>query len=46
VVRGLSLVGEELVEELGRTLHEHETTILGSVGGKVQKTLHGLHAAS
>jgi hypothetical protein len=43
VVSRLALVSEELIEELRRTPHEHETTVVRTVGGKVQQALDGLH---
>jgi hypothetical protein len=44
MISRVALLSKELIEKLGRALHEHETTILGAVGGKVQETLHSLHA--
>ena len=44
VVILLSLLGEELIEELGRSLHQHQTAILGAIGGKVNEALNSLHS--
>ncbi|KAI3478210.1 hypothetical protein L1887_59883 [Cichorium endivia] len=43
VVGRVTLVGKELVEELGGAAHEHEAAVVGTVGGIVEQTLHSLH---
>lgn len=46
VVSRLALVREELVEELGGALHQHQAAVLGAVGSVVEEALHGLHTAA
>jgi hypothetical protein len=36
MIIGITLLGEELVKEFGRALHEHQAAVTGTIWGKVQ----------